>query len=113
MAVLVAKMANLIAWGEESRSYRTKRVKGRYRDTIQCRLSGHIITIKQRKKALSPNKNALRGKFVESSTIRVSHIKTFEEGEAFVRDICSLLSFATQSRVVAYHFKFGKFSRGY
>lgn len=114
MPVFVAKIANLIGWGEVSRSYRTRRARGRYRDTIQVRLDGHVVTIKQRKKVLSPkSRNALLGKFVESSTIRVSHIKSFEEGEQFVLDICWLLSFATQSRVAAYHFKFGKISKGY
>jgi hypothetical protein len=106
MAVFVAKIANLIGWGEQSRSARTKRSKGWKRNTIQVRLDGHVVTIRQNAKALQPNRNSLRGKFIESSTIRVSHIKSFEEGETFVHDLCWLLSFATQSNVVAYRLKF-------
>lgn len=106
MAVFTAKIANFIGWGEVSRRYKTKKAKGRHRNTFQVRLNGHLVTIRQKTRVLSPNKNALRGKFVESSTIRVSHIKTFAEGDEFVTDLCWLLGFATQSRVIAYELEF-------
>jgi hypothetical protein len=114
MAVIEAKIVNLIGWGEVARAYRTKKTKGWRRDTCQVKLGRHTVTIKQRKKALEPkNRNALRGQTIDSSTMRVSHVKTFEEGEDIVVDICWLLSFATQSHVVAYNLKFGKRLRGH
>src|SRR2546423_67163 len=99
MPAFAAKIANLVGWGEKV----TKRRDGSWaRDKFRFDLDGHAVTIRQRKAMLTRKRSDVRGRFVETSTVRLGRIKSFEEGELFVHDLCSLLSFATQSRVVAY-----------
>jgi hypothetical protein len=54
-----------------------------------------------------------RGRLVESSTVRITGIKTFEEGVDFAEDLCALISFARHTRVAPYEFKFGNRKRGH
>jgi hypothetical protein len=103
MAVFVAKIANLLGWGEVT----TRRGEGWTRNKFRMKLDGHTVTIVQRSKVLKMRLNAARGRFVESSTVRVAGIKTFDEGKEFVEDLCSLISFVKHTRVAAYDFKFG------
>ena len=52
---------------------------------IAARLArdGHAVTIVQRARVLNLTVNAARGKLIESSTVRVAGIKTYEEGQEY------------------------------
>jgi hypothetical protein len=104
MPVFTAKLANLVGSGEVT----SKRAGGWMRDKFRLTLEGHSVTIKQRKSVLKERRSGVRGRFIESSTVRISKIQSFEEGVEFVQDVCSLLSFATQSEIVPYEFNFEK-----
>src|SRR4051794_25931322 len=103
-AIFKAKVANLIGWGE----IMSKGRNGNWRDKFRWELEGHVVTIKQHRKVLTPKPNELRGKWVGSSTLTITKISSVEEGIIFAEDLCWLLTFATQSSVRAYDFKFAR-----
>jgi hypothetical protein len=103
MAVFIAKIANLIGWGEVT----TRRGDGWARNKFKLKLGGHPVTIVQRARVLEMSVNAARGKLIESSTVRVAGIKTYAEGLELVEDLCALLSFARHTRIAAYEYRFG------
>lgn len=104
MKLFRAKIVNLIGYGEKV----TMRRDGSWaRDKYCLNLDGHYVVIKQRKRVLNIKKNSVRGQMVDSSSITVSKIKSFEDGVELVDDLCWLLSFATQSSVAAYEFTYG------
>jgi hypothetical protein len=105
MPVFIAKLSNLIGWGEVT----SRRGKGWCRNKFKLKLDGHAVTIVQRRKVLKMQWSAARGRLVESSTVRVAGIKTFEEGRELVEDMCALISFAMHTRVVPYEFAFGTY----
>jgi hypothetical protein len=103
MAVFVAKIANLIGWGEVA----TRRGDGWTRNKFKLKLDGHEVTVMQRACVLKMSANNARGRLIESSTVRIARITTYKEGRDFVEALCELLSFARHSRIAAYEFRFG------
>jgi len=93
----------LIGWGEVT----TRRGEAGTRNKFKLKLAGHAVTIVQRARVLNMRVNAARGKLVKSYTVRVSGIKTYEEGRELVEDLCALLSFARHTRIAAYEYRFG------
>lgn len=109
MAIFVAKIANLIGWGEAT----TRRGDGWTRNKFKIKLEGHAVTIVQRARVLKMSVNAARGKLIESSTVRVAGIQSYEQGRELVEDLCELLSFARHTRIAAYEFRFGNRKTGH
>ena len=95
MAVFVAKIANLIGWGEVT----TRRGESWTRNKFKLKLDGHAVTIVQRARVLKMTVNAARGKLIESSTVRIAGIQTYDEGLELIEELCELLSFARQTRI--------------
>lgn len=54
-----------------------------------------------------------RGRQLDTSTSFVSSVRSLEEGETVVDDLCWLLSFAHSSHIQAYHYSFGKRAKGH
>ena len=103
MAVFRAKLANLIGPGEHITH---KHNGGWTRNKFDLSLSGRSVTIRQRASVLNVTRSHMRGRLIESSAVSIRGMTTFEEGEAFVWDLCWLLSFATQSQVFPFAFEF-------
>jgi hypothetical protein len=110
MPVFRARIVNLPGYGEHTTRHKNG---GWTRDKTLLKLSGHAVTIKQRKSALKFDNNKWRGKQHGTSTIFVSKVKSLEEGIAVVDDLCWLLSFAHSSHIQAYHYSYGKKAQGH
>jgi hypothetical protein len=105
MPIFRARIVNLAGYGEDATRHKNG---GWTRDKTLLKLSGHSVTIKQRKSALKFNGNEWRGKQHDTSTIFVSKVRSLEEGMTVVDDLCWLLSFAHSSRIQAYHYSYGR-----
>ena len=104
MPVFYAKLVNFIGYGE----YVTKRRSGWTRDKYRLKLDGHSVTIRQLKRVRNINRNKARGTQIDSSRVSITKISSFDEGIAFVDDLCWLLTFVTQSSVMAFEYGLGK-----
>jgi hypothetical protein len=81
MALFVAKIANLIGSGEVI----SRRGQNWTRNKFKLNLDGHAVTIVQRTKVLKMRWGEARGRLVDSSTVRVTGIKTLRGGRGICR----------------------------
>jgi len=73
---------------------------------IRLKLGKYNVLLEQEGTAIANKRKHPQGT-VHTSTLTISGVKSYSEGEKVAHDICSLLSLASMSQVRAYHFEFG------
>jgi hypothetical protein len=101
MPDFLSELANFIGPGD---SWTVNQDGSRCRDRIEISIPGHAILIRQNQDVITYDLKELSGQFVPSSTVSISNVLSFAEGEEIAKDIASLLSFAQHSRVVPFAF---------
>ena len=77
------------------------------KNLTSCRLGKYRLLIEQHVTNISREK--IKSQMFHTTTLEIKGVKSFTEGVNVAKDICSLLSFASMSQVVAYEFEYKKY----
>ncbi len=101
--MFIAKIANYFGLGCERKYYNDD---SSTLSLTSCRLGKYKVLIDQH--AINVSREDMKSKKIPTTTLKIEGVKTFTEGKNIANDICSLLSFASMSQVVAYEYEFGQ-----
>ncbi len=99
--MFVAKLSNYFGLGIERKYFNDNSFT---LSLISCRLGKYRVLIDQH--VINVSSEDMKSKIFHTTTLKIQGIKSFSEGKSVTEDICSLLSFASMSQVVAYEFEF-------